>query len=195
MSRSGFITVTAIAIWLILTALVYARMMRFDTQPGVEAIRIPARWPSDLASPAGLHLADQKLTLVVFLHPKCTCSSSTLAQIAKLQAQFPEKFATELVLWTPLNAESSWTLLPPPEHGTLTNYQVVLDPGGQLSKRFDAHTSGQTYIYDVIGQLRFAGGLTSYRANSEDGPAYSSLTKVIQGADAPKKLPVYGCSL
>jgi hypothetical protein len=173
------------ACWIICTGFFYGQMVSFKTTPGLSAAHPPEFWATESDKP----------TLIVFLHPKCTCSRASLAQVAKLQSRVPDGFHTILVLWQSPNGNSDWAKLPQPDSGQLLHYQLVLDNGGLMARRFDAHTSGQAFVYDSRGRLRFSGGLTSSRGDSENGPAFSTLLRVITNPGSSKPMPVFGCSL
>ena len=164
--------------------------MVFATEPGVSA-KAPTHWPN----PSGLRLASGQLTLVQFLHPKCSCSRASMEQLAKLQREFPGRLAIILVVWQPASGDPSWKRLPMQLDDPLRGVRVMWDRGGQLASVFDAHTSGQTYVYEPDGTLRFAGGVTSTRGNSWGGPALTTLAEVISGSRSNTKVPVFCCSL
>jgi hypothetical protein len=183
--KRHFCILIIVVFWIICTGFFYRQMLNFDITPGVASLNPPATWPTEFHKP----------TLIVFLHPKCTCSAASLTQIAKLQSRLPDRFQTILVLWQPSNGNSEWANLPQPDFGQLADYKLVLDKEGRMARKFDAHTSGQSFLYDADGQIRFSGGLTSTRGDSESGPAFSTLAQLIAKQDSSKTAPVFGCSL
>ena len=175
-------------LWLMAAGFYYRKLMLFETQPGRSA-HAPSVWPKG----NGLRLDSGKPTLVQFLHPKCSCSRASLEQVAKLQAEFPKHFSTVLVVWQPATGDKSWGALPMPVENRLAIDQIVWDRAGRIATQFDAHTSGQTYIYNPDGRLRFAGGVTSVRASAIPGPALAMLEAVFSAKSGPTYLPVFGC--
>jgi hypothetical protein len=73
---------------------------------------------------------------------------------------------------------------------------VIKDEDGAVSKAFDARTSGQVFLYDSDGKLRFHGGITASRGHAGDNigrSAVESLTNT--GRCDTTTAPVFGCSL
>jgi hypothetical protein len=178
------------AIWLIATTYAYSVMMRFDTRPGM-AGNPPLRWPAT----SQVKLAKAQRTLLVFLHPKCSCSRASISQLQNLQKRLPGKFHTELVLWQPLNPSPSWNQLYRTDMGELTGTQVITDPGGRAAALFDVHTSGYVLLYGAGGDLQYAGGLTLARAFDLEGPGIVAMEQIMAGSKTTAAhRPVYGCS-
>lgn len=74
--------------------------------------------------------------------------------------------------------------------------RAMPDPRGLESSLFDAKTSGQAFLYDTDGALRFRGGLTAARGHEGDSDGQQAILDVIAGRPAHMPVaPVFGCSL
>ena len=189
MLRSRFFVLTAIAIWLVATAYAYSLMMRFDTRPGVAGNPL-LRWPAT----AAVQLAKRQRTLLIFLHPKCSCSRASISQLQNLRKRFPDAFHTELVLWQPPGRSPAWNQLYRTDSEDLSGTETIADPGGRVAALFDAHTSGYVLLYGAAGNLEYAGGLTPARGVNNEGPGILALERIMSGSTVGvAHQPVFGC--
>jgi hypothetical protein len=194
-SRRVLLTIFGTALWLAAGSFLYTKMMAFETRAGLGSLHAALWWP--LAS--GLKLGRDERTLLVFLHPKCTCSQATVAQIVKLKERARNGFRIILAVWQPASSDGSWDSLTPLGVDQLSDYQVAWDRGGRLAGLFDAHTSGQIFIYEKDGRLVFAGGATSSRGGADEGPSLAALESLLQEKGNSysvglRSMPVFGCS-
>ena len=178
------------ALWLCLCAL------------GLSAVWLHAGAPSALgaptpAAPAGgsLDLASDRPTLVMYAHPRCPCTRASAAQIARLQAKFPDAFALRFVLFEPRGADGSWRgtslerLL-----ASLPGAKVIRDVDGELTRRAGAETSGLVALYSVEGKTLFWGGVTPSRGHEGASDGIDAIETILRGEGAPTvRPPVYGC--
>src|SRR5271165_2577620 len=84
------IRICLLAVAAILVGAGWRQLDRFSSTPGDQRAA-PARWPRDLPaefSPepleAGSSQGVKTPTLLVFLHPRCSCSAATLEQLAQI---------------------------------------------------------------------------------------------------------------
>ncbi len=80
--------------------------------------------------------------------------------------------------------------------------QVIEDSDGLEAKRFDARTSGQTFLFAPNGTLLFHGGITAARGVTGENEGFNNLSKALardKTAEAQnpnfKKSLVFGCNL
>jgi hypothetical protein len=72
----------------------------------------------------------------------------------------------------------------------------VVDYDGVEASRFNATTSGQTFLFDAKGHLLFSGGITIARGHAGDNAGRSAIvsrlnTRVVEQTESP----VFGCPL
>jgi hypothetical protein len=178
----------------------------YDNAPG-ERARAVDRWPDDV----GLPRDRDRPTLVMLVHPRCTCSRASLGELAEVLARTtPASPKTFVLFLRPDGFADGW------EHtdlwhsaAVLPGVTVVLDRGGAKAQRFGAATSGQTFLYDAAGALRFSGGITSARGHAGDNDGRAAVIALLQGeAGGPVRIAkggqravtstwarVFGCSL
>jgi hypothetical protein len=169
-------------------------LFSFDqTAGGVSAV--PARWPASsvVERPA------QKGTLLVFVHPYCSCTVATLHEIASLSTGIRAQggqVSTAVLFYRPKN--SGWTPgnLWSKAASEIPGAREIWDDDGREAKRFGARTSGFAVFYDAKGDLLFRGGVTGSRGHEGDNLGIDRLRASIDtGRPAPHSSLVFGCAL
>ncbi|WP_321469819.1 hypothetical protein [uncultured Paludibaculum sp.] len=65
-----------------------------------------------------------------------------------------------------------------------------------VARIWGASTSGQVFLYDPLGQLRFSGGITAGRGHEGLNAGHSAIVSFLRtGRLATNQAPVFGCSL
>jgi hypothetical protein len=168
---------------------------KYNFTPGPQ-IEGPNRFP---ASAEAALLNSKVPTLFVFIHPKCTCTSATLAELAKLKAQAGDKLAAEVFIAIEETESESEILAA--EERVRANGQTLIerDYQGAIAKKFGAKTSGQTYLYSPAGELLFQGGITDSRGHEGDNAGSSEILRLVAKNKQQEKLfglvPTFGCKL
>jgi hypothetical protein len=173
-------------------------MFSYDAAPGKRAL--PAAWPRGITALApGLHIAnDGKDTLVMLVHPRCPCSRASVGNLETIMAHSKGRLDSFVIVYEPsAHPGSSWT------NSDLVNsarqipgVQTILDSNGALIAKFHGATSGQTLVYNSLGQLLFNGGITGSRGEYGDSAGTESIiTLALYGTAEVHATPVYGCSL
>jgi hypothetical protein len=68
------------------------------------------------------------------------------------------------------------------------------DIGGSVAAQFHANTSGEVFVYDCRGKLRFHGGITSARGHEGDNLGESAVINIALGGESNvERSPVFGC--
>lgn len=169
-------------------------LMRYENAPGQSA-DCPLSWPaaSSIARIPGQY------TLLVFAHPRCSCTQATLRELERLLAQEHEKLQVVVLMACPKDAGDDWLESPLVERAlSLPHVQVVEDREAREATRFGVATSGQALLFDPTGRLRFQGGITPSRAHSGDNAGRSAILSVLQDNQAVETCPsaaVFGCAL
>lgn len=170
-------------------------LVNFDQTPG-NLGNTPARWPDQTE----IRRNGGRATLLVFLHPWCPCSDSTLGNLELARQQSGPNAASELLIAfavpntdeRPGSGENS--LLK--RAAEIPGARVLSDQGGRIAASFGARTSGMVLLYNPEGELLFRGGITPSRGHAGQN---RSLDRLIQALASGKKdrsrNPVFGCAL
>jgi hypothetical protein len=168
---------------------------KFNFTPGPQ-IEGPSRFPAS-AEASLLHA--KVPTLFVFIHPKCACTTATLAELGKLKAKAGDKLVTEVFI--AVEEDESETEIIAAEDRVRANGQTSIerDFKGAIAKKFGAETSGQTYLYSPAGELLFQGGITESRGHEGDNLGSSEILNLVTQKNQQEKLfgfvPTFGCKL
>jgi hypothetical protein len=133
-----------------------------------EPLAPPAAWPKDSALPRNAKGA----TLLVFAHPHCPRSKSTLVELAVLMARAPQRCSATVAILAPAEREESWWRSEMWERATsIPGVRVRADRDGREARRFGVHHSGHALLYDSAGLLVFSGGIDAShgRAGASEG--------------------------
>lgn len=189
--RRGFV-VGVTALWLAVVSGGTVALWRYSMTPG-DPGNPPAHWPQDSTIP----LARNGHTLVMLVHPRCSCSRASLAELAKVMTRTDFDAEAWVLFLKPAGFAEDWekTELWRRAH-EIPRVTAVLDPEGREAKLFGARTSGQTLLFDANGRLVFAGGITAGRAHEGDNIGESRLISLVtEGQADADHASVYGCEL
>ncbi len=181
-----------VALWLLTCLGGLALLWRYKTRPGDPGAP-PPTWPH----PAGLTLAADRPTLIMSVHPRCSCTRASLAELEHVLDGAPGVNAYVLFV-IPDGEQAGW------ERGELWDrahelrgVRVISDPGGALSVgAFRLAVSGHVLVYGRDGALRFSGGITPSRGHVGNSVGRERLETALADRipDAPTS-HVFGCSL
>ncbi len=182
------------AAWLAAVVAGFAVLVRYDATPEPKAADVRVDWPADTRLAARDAAG---MTVVVFLHPKCPCSSATLDELETVVGRLPTDADVRAVFVTPEGAPVEWAASELRRRaGRIARVRVEDDPGGVEARRFGAATSGTTFAYDAAGRLVFRGGITRSRGHAGDNPGSRSVASLAEGGTPEaSRTPVYGCAL
>lgn len=173
------------------------RIWRYEGTPGA-ARATPTTWPgSQLVTPRpGMP------TLLMFVHPRCSCTRASLAELGEVMAREGDRVAAWVVLLHPAGARDEWSRTETRAAAQrIPNLTVVTDTDGAEAARFGALTSGHVTLFDADGRLLFAGGITGARGHAGDNDGRRRVLELVAGAaheGAPEHADahaVYGCSI
>lgn len=160
----------------------------YKTTPG-DPGEVAARWPA-----VRLDLDHEHATLVMLVHPECTCTLASLAELARVLPELGPVRAYVVVRGDARGGDGPVLR----RARALAGVEVVLDVDGALHRAFAAETSGHVVVYDSAGALRFSGGLTLARGELGDSPGARSVRAAVQagaGPAAETTQAVFGCPL
>lgn len=170
-------------------------LISFDQTPGATGA-VPRQWPASSA----VQRIGGRPELLVFLHPFCSCSDATVAELAQLSARRKADGpapAITVLFFRPRN--SGWApgaLWKKAQGRDLQAAHVVWDDDGREAKRFGARTSGYTLLYSSKGELLFGGGVTASRGHQGDNYGLDELAASLDsGRPASAPTRVFGCAL
>ncbi len=150
-------------------------------------------WPTETRCqpPAG------KPLLVMFIHPKCPCTRSSLEEVSQLQRRCGDLLDLQFVFLQP--ADASWRTEETAHWRTaraLNAGSSLIDAEGVEHRRFGATTSGEAFLYAADGRLAFRGGMSIGRGHSGESPGRLAIESLVsRGTASTPSTPVYGCSL
>lgn len=181
-----------VAVWAIAVGAGFTVLMQYASASG-EQTRAPSRWPTESA----LSRSSERPTLLVFVHPHCACSHASVLELGRLLRRAPRRVEPLVVFVQPEGVPAGWgrsRLRRLAE--SLPGVRVIEDDGDTEARRFGAHTSGATLLYDEDGALRFAGGLTASRGHEGNSFGQERIVSLLRAGHADRDdSPVFGCPL
>jgi hypothetical protein len=188
----GWFYYCAAALWLALIGSGMHLLWRYKSTPGAAAAA-PAGWP------AGTRLvrAEHGPTLLMFAHPRCSCTGASLAELSRLVAGQRGLFHAKVLFALPEGVADDWLRSDTVQRARqLTGVEVRIDAGGFEAQQFGSATSGQVLLYDSAGRLLFSGGITGSRGHEGDNLGRARVAALIRGAAPDRPVsPVFGCAI
>jgi hypothetical protein len=182
----------ALILWALLIGVGMSVMDRYENTPG-PTLHPPDRWPEG----STLRLATDRLTVVVFVHPRCPCTGATLAELSKLLARENNSIRATMVAIIPPGETRQWAYSKLLSDAALVpGLSVQTDLGGNEARRFGALTSGYTVAYMPDGTLQFSGGITEARGQAGDNYGIDALRDLAELRTTQHTTSaVFGCGL
>ena len=193
-TRSVIITasiVAAAAIWVGTVGAAVRAIRRFEATPG-RAAAAPKSWPAG----SSLLRNHEAPTLVMLVHPQCSCTRASLQELQAVIEKSPRAMRIYVVVYHPHQMKAGWEKTNIYEAAMrLRGTHVVVDEDGREAKRFGTFTSGQTFLYDAGGTLRFEGGITMLRGHAGLNSGRNDVIHIANGESGKGTHPVFGCSI
>ena len=173
-------------------------LLKFESKAGRQGLA-PSAWHST-ALPAG---DAHSPTLLVALHPKCSCSDATLSELEEASQTFQSPYNSILLIDPPQGTTFDWQRISSyREAQKALQARVVLDPGGTIASSFGAFTSGDVLLYSAEDthsrrSLLFAGGVTGARGMVGANRGLEALEIAFHHPENNllATAPVFGCGL
>lgn len=195
-ARSQRIRLWAAVAWVLAIAFGLTTLNRFQMTPGKAAAA--NNWPNHLP----LTLAQDRLTLIMFVHPACSCSDASMEELSRVTTVCKDRVAAYVVFVKPIGQTNQWAQSSLwKSAGSIPGVHLILDDGGIIAARFDAQTSGQVDLFDPLGRLLFTGGITGSRGHAGDNAGASAVVALVDqppqnsNPTPPVQSNVYGCSI
>lgn len=196
--HAGKRAITALAIGLGVLAWVggvawgLQKIQAYSSTPGTAAVA-PVVWPgSTLVAPVA-----GRDTLVMFIHPQCSCTRASLAELQAILETARGTVAAWVVVLKPHGMGDDWTHSETWSTAShMADVTVVMDEAGSEAGIFGASTSGHTVLYDAAGKLLFTGGITRARGHVGDNLGRERVLGLMKTGTADgNSHEVFGCGL
>jgi hypothetical protein len=186
----GSLTLAAI-VWAATVAAAYQAIRRFESTPGPAAIA-PVSWPVRSNVPR----AEGTWTLVMLVHPHCSCSRASVKELEAVLEKAPRSVRTHVLVFRPREFQAGWERTDVYESATrLRRARVLIDEDGREAALFGGFTSGQTFLYDGEGRLRFEGGITLLRGHAGLNSGRADIIHIANTKSGKGNHPVFGCAI
>ncbi|RCS49221.1 hypothetical protein DTL42_11835 [Bremerella cremea] len=181
-----------IAVWIGLIGIGFITLLAYQNTSG-QATDSQLAWPNSTY----IHRDSKRCNLLLFLHPRCTCSLATLKELARLQTHCQDKLAIQIVLFQPSHADHDWLDSQTVDLANqIPKTYTIIDKDGVEATRFGATTSGQVILFAPNGKRVFSGGITPSRAHEGDNLGSQAIEAyVCRGDLSVDQTKVFGCPL
>lgn len=194
MKRRWILTASLAAasiVWAATVAAAYQAIRRFESTPGHAAIA-PVSWPARSAVPR----SRGEWSLVMLVHPHCSCSRASIKELEAVLDKAPRSVQPYVLVFRPREFPAGWERTDVYTAATrLRRARVLIDEDGRESKLFGGFTSGQTFLYDGDGTLRFEGGITSLRGHAGLNSGRADVIRIANAQSGTGTHPVFGCAI
>ncbi|HEV7486089.1 MAG TPA: RedB protein [Thermoanaerobaculia bacterium] len=194
MKRRALITASLVVaglIWAGTVGAMYQAVRRFETTPGRGAA-VRTMWPARSRIVPGRN----RWTLVMLIHPHCSCTRASLQELERIIEMSGPALQTYVLVYRPADFNSGWEKTETFEAAKhLQRARVIVDPDGREARLFGGFTSGQTFLYDGDGALRFSGGVTSLRGHAGVNRGSMDVVDIVHSKARQGTHPVFGCAI
>jgi len=181
----------ALSLWIVAVSTSVVWTWHYKTTPGRPSAP-PHAWPTSA------NVRHSGTTLLVALHPLCTCSEATISELARLMASVHDQPTPTVYALiydyhprTSIEESSLWR-----RAAAIPGVIAMRDADGEMARSFGAETSGDVIAYSADGVLLFHGGLTAARGHEGDSFGRQRLLAVLRGNTPDRRdSPVFGCSM
>jgi hypothetical protein len=187
---SGLLVIAGL-LWAATVGAMYRAVRRFETTPG-RAAAAQTSWPaaSTIERPEGAW------TLLTLIHPHCSCSRATVEELELILEKAPPSVRSIVLVYRPSEFSPKWqnTEVVQAAH-RLPRTRVVTDLDAREARLFGGFTSGQTFLYDGDGRLRFSGGVTALRGHAGLNSGVAAVVRIAKSGVGQGSHPVFGCAI
>jgi len=187
-----YVRVVCCVVWLAVSGAGFAVLSKYQNTSGSSG-PTPSDWPSQ----ARVTLDQTRDTLIMFVHPQCSCSTASIEELNRLLARRSESVNAQVWFFRPKAFPTNWTQSSLwRAAAAIPGVTVQEDVDGTQARLFGAETSGFVLLYDPRGKLRFKGGITGSRGHAGDNEGEDTIVSLLAGQETGlSQTPVYGCSL
>lgn len=133
-------------------------------------------------------------TLLLFIHPQCSCSKATLKELVKLLEE-RGPLEVKIIFINPSNVENFldgeiWN-----QAIRIPDVDVLVDTNHVEAKLFKVKTSGHAILFDESGKRVFSGGLTASRGHEGTSSGSEFIRSWLQNRSEKTFISkIFGCS-
>lgn len=185
------ILIAAALLWTVTVGAMFRAIRQFESTPGraADALRT---WPAESRIPR----TSGEWRLVMLVHPHCSCSRASIEELRRIIEKSHASLQTYVVVYRPSEFPAGWEktdVFTAASH--LPRTHIVLDNDGHEASIFHGFTSGQTFLYDGNGKLRFSGGITLLRGHAGFNSGSADVMQIVNTNAGNGKHPVFGCAI
>jgi hypothetical protein len=178
-------------VWAATVGAMYHAVRQFETTPGPGAAS-RSSWPAS----SRIVRAHDRWTLVMLIHPHCSCTRASLQELERIIEMSGPSLQTYVLVYRPADFQAGWEKTETFEAAKrLQRSRVIVDPDGREARLFGGFTSGQTFLYDREGALRFSGGVTSLRGHAGVNRGSMDVVDIVRAKARQGTHPVFGCAI
>jgi hypothetical protein len=190
-SLKGILWVLLALTWVTALAFGFRSLWAFQDTPGKTSTQ-SLEWPRGTR----LRLATETPTLVLVAHPMCPCTRASLEELAKLMVSVEGRLKAYVIVADSRIGGPAEKAAVFQRASAIPGVFAVADRDGAYRSLFGAETSGQVYLYDQTGRLRFLGGITAARGHQGPSRGRAAIVAVVnQQRMAQWSSKVFGCLL
>jgi hypothetical protein len=178
--------------WVVLMVFGFGSLISYQMKAGTSAVA-PDAWPLSV----GLGFDPQHYNLVMFAHPKCSCTDASLEELKIVMTRGRGKIVPTICFFDPEGVGADWTQTALVRAAReIPGLNVVIDRNGSIAGQFGATTSGQVLMFDGSGKRVFAGGITASRGHAGENRGRSLVLGLVNHEiSVADQTPVFGCGL
>lgn len=192
MGKTKVLIILAVLAWFLIAVLGLGYLAHYSNVDGGQG-NVRMQWPKSVA----YLFEPNKHNLLLFVHPRCSCSMATLRELEKLLPSLGDA-SVKVAFYRAPDEDDGWIQSRNFDFARgLANVETIIDPSGQLAEIFGANTSGHALLYTPKKSLVFSGGITPERGHegdSEGGRMIRDFMALHQTATYPFS-KVFGCAL
>jgi hypothetical protein len=181
-----------LAIWTPAVAFGIHKLLQYSYTPGRPATAAPI-WPVN----PWVEQARNRPTLLLFVHPRCPCSTATIGELARIMAVDRDRVSATVFFYAPSTQSPDWARTDLWRDAmAIPGVRTAADRDGLAAQRFGAFTSGETLYFRTDGRLAFHGGITPSRGHAGDSSGRDAILNLLAGKPPIyASAPVFGCSI
>ena len=185
-----------IALWIAVVTGGFAQLWLYKGQPGTTTAQTSAG-PETFPATCLLEVNPRGQTLLMFVHPHCACSRASLSELAAILRECPDLQPVQIVFPVPAGATPSWKQGKiAQEAAALAGVRIVWDQDEELTRLFQAKTSGHVLLFAANGTRLFSGGITDTRGHAGWNAGRGAIVALHKNQPGVRSsTPVFGCQL
>jgi hypothetical protein len=184
--------IVGIFVWFAVVSAGLLTLVAHSNAPGAVTTLVDAGRVVD-----GLSLSTDEATQVMFAHPRCPCSQSSMRELARILTECPSAVQVQIWFYCPDDEPDDWAHTELWELAShLATFEPRIDRDGRAAAQCGVQTSGHALLFEPSGELVYSGGLTSSRGHEGDSLNSQALGRLLRGeSNEIASFPVFGCPI